>query len=530
MTLNFNLVDEPWIPCIFPDGSKAHLGLLDVLGRAHEIKEIYDPSPLVVMALHRLLLTILHRNFLVSNPGDWKIIWQQGCWDVQILSGYFDRWRHRFNLFDRVRPFYQVHQMAEVREPLSVQKLVEEAASGNNPTLFDHSCKNAPTPVTAGFAARYVVTYQSFALGGGVSQPENFTHAPLVRGYSVLVLGDNLFETLAFNILVYTRERPVPGKGKDDLPIWEQEPQPQPTKGPIKPKGYLDYLTWQSRRICLLPDPRTGQVIDCQILQNRRLADDFCEDPFMAYNRDEKRGIFPRKIDQDKALWRDCQALLEMPEASSAFLRPEIFNWIARLRNFQAIDPNRVLFFAVAGLGADRAKVFLWRHERLPLPLAYLEDKDLLSKLQGAIVLAEDVAWILRRFLQNVARLLVSLGEGNSMGPDSKAVRQAADNLLKNWAPARLYFSQLETPFRRLMLALPGDQADDGEGGIDYGGNELPKWKKVLRQAAKGAFMIVTSGLGGEVRILKAVAQVEDRFLTALAAKTSAGGEDETPA
>ena len=55
----FNLVDEPWIPCLLPNGRADDLSLPDTLVHAHDIKEIFDPSPLVVTALHRQLLAIL---------------------------------------------------------------------------------------------------------------------------------------------------------------------------------------------------------------------------------------------------------------------------------------------------------------------------------------------------------------------------------------------------------------------------------------------------------------------------------------
>ncbi|MCX5887977.1 MAG: type I-E CRISPR-associated protein Cse1/CasA [Deltaproteobacteria bacterium] len=531
MTPSFNLVDEPWIPCLFAHGDTDELCLYDALARAHEIREIFDSSPLVVTTLHRLLLAILHRNFGPESLTDWKKLWQRGHWDEATLRGYFNQWRHRFDLFHPERPFYQVPEMKNDEEqPIQkhpVHLLALEASAGNNPTLFDHSFSTAPATFTPARAARYLVACQAFALGGGVSQPENFTHAPLVRGYSILVLGNTLFETLALNMHGYTKERPIAWQGKDDPPVWEQEPQPQPSKGSVKPKGYLDYLTWQSRRIYLVPEPRPGLVKHCQILQNRRLADDFYQDPFMAYKKDEKRGILPRKIDPEKALWRDCQALFELPGADSAFLRPEIFNWVAR-----SIESSRNLCFALGGLGADRAKVFLWRQERLPLPLTYLENVDLLGRLKGALSLAEEVSRTLKNHLRDVAKGILDPATDlhKARKPDSKAQRQAVDNLLKTWAPDRLYFSQLEAPFRRLLVELPNDRQKDEDGDLEYGGKELPQWGQVLQRAASKSFETISAGLGGSPRALKAVAQVEDRFRAALyqeIRKLSPGGKHE---
>ncbi|MGQ9689203.1 MAG: type I-E CRISPR-associated protein Cse1/CasA [Desulfobaccales bacterium] len=63
MQPRFNLLDEPWIPCIWHDNRVIHLGLLETLVRARDIREVFHTSSRVVTALHRLLLAILQRNF-----------------------------------------------------------------------------------------------------------------------------------------------------------------------------------------------------------------------------------------------------------------------------------------------------------------------------------------------------------------------------------------------------------------------------------------------------------------------------------
>src|SRR3546814_12917332 len=72
----FNLIDEPWIPVRFPDGTRAELGIRDTLLRAKEIAVIEDPSPLVVAALHRFLLAVLYRAL-------------EGPTDIDQATGWF---------------------------------------------------------------------------------------------------------------------------------------------------------------------------------------------------------------------------------------------------------------------------------------------------------------------------------------------------------------------------------------------------------------------------------------------------------
>lgn len=550
MTFSFNLVDEPWIPCIFLDGSEAQLGLLDTLVRAHEIRELFDSSPLVMTALHRLLLAILHRSLRgPATLNEWKSYWQRACWDEKGISDYFNQWKDRFDLFDQNRPFYQVTRMKETREH-PVQILALEAAAGNNPTLFDHSFSMSPSALMPHQAARYLIARQAYSIGFGKSSPFYFKDSPLIRGYTILTIGNNLWETLALNLIAYNEERPIPCSG-EDLAVWEKDRPPEPREKGNPIRGYVDYLTWQSRRIHLIPEDTPPVVRWCQIQQNLVLPEPTPLDPFKSYIPNKQEGWRPRSMVPNKDVWRDSHSLFQA--ADQSLRQPEVLEWAGRiwsLKKAGEISAQETYAFLAIGLATDigkAANILLWRQERLPLPLVYLEDnKSLLDSLKLALDSAEVGSRILELYLRVVALALLD--------PKTDAERHLRDiwitifkpeidkrlsgalfstevkNVLKTWAPDRLYFSQLETPFRRLMLALPQDQTDDGEGGIDYGGKEIPTWERVLQQAAKTAFMNVTSGLGGVIRTLKAVAQVEGRFLAALATKTSAGGEDETEA
>jgi CRISPR system Cascade subunit CasA len=90
----FNLIEEPWIPCLMLKTNKIELlSLFDTLTQAHDIKEIADNSPLVVVSLHRLLLAILHRKFGPTSFDNWKELWQRGQsegWNADILRAYFE--------------------------------------------------------------------------------------------------------------------------------------------------------------------------------------------------------------------------------------------------------------------------------------------------------------------------------------------------------------------------------------------------------------------------------------------------------
>jgi len=102
---SFNLIDEKWIPCILPDGNRVELSIQEVFKTAPDIMEIFDPSPLVTVALHRLLLAILHRNFGPSDKYAWQQIWDNRIWDTNQIMAYLSKWHDRFDLFDKNTPF-----------------------------------------------------------------------------------------------------------------------------------------------------------------------------------------------------------------------------------------------------------------------------------------------------------------------------------------------------------------------------------------------------------------------------------------
>ncbi len=82
MDSQFNLVDKPWIPCIRQDGQVVELSLRDTLAQAHTLRELGGESPLVTVALHRLLLAILHRVYGPQGYDAWHDLWTLQHWQM----------------------------------------------------------------------------------------------------------------------------------------------------------------------------------------------------------------------------------------------------------------------------------------------------------------------------------------------------------------------------------------------------------------------------------------------------------------
>ncbi|WP_025745511.1 type I-E CRISPR-associated protein Cse1/CasA [Kallotenue papyrolyticum] len=515
----YNLVDRPWIPCVLRgDGSLRLLSLRETLGRASEISEIVDPSPLVTVALHRLLLAILHRCYGPATVDDWQALWEAGQSDARI-DAYLDQWRHRFDLFDPVYPFYQTADISEeYAKPIS--NIAPEFASGNNATLWDHSTNTHFRALSCDQAARYLVALQASALGGLLSyrkdekEHKSADAAPLANSAVALVRGDNLWRTLLLNLHQYDgEEEPFPNQ-RDDRPAWERD---TPTRaGDREVSGYLDLLTWQSRQARLFWEGDPERVTRVAILkgwQFPRVGYRFGKETMLAFRanpnaRGEQDPWPPLGFQEDRLVWRDSLVLFQSIHERHA--RPKILDWLARLVYDGILPPAAALSLELYGLASNQAKPLFWRHERLPLPTQYLHDESLLTQLQIALDWAEQGKNVLNHALQLLAeRQLVPYPPPEGISRDD---RERARQIAATWGAERDYWARLDLPFRRLLEGLPKDT-----GVIQpYGETLMPQWAATIHRAARASFDEVTRSLDTSGRWMRALAITEPMFLARL--------------
>jgi len=508
MSASFNLVDEDWIPCVAPDGRVVYRSILATLTDPVGFTEVRDQSPLVTVALHRLLLAVLHRVFGPKSPAEWGQLWANG-------AGTFDETKLRnylcaqvihpsFDLFHPTHPFYQTVALPlGTPDPKNagrgkyvkpVWQMAHELAYSDSMNLFAHFKETDWETRPAAEAARWLVAFQGFALGGRITFASNENTktegsadaGQLVKSALALVKGGTLFQTLMLNLVHYSEEdsEPFAFSAKKDKPAWERDE-------PVKPadrryEGYLDLLTWQSRRVKLVPEVDAGGkllgVSGVVAMKGWQLPG------FDRYTRETMCGFLKADKapkDQDpwpplgfragRELWRESHALFQSVAEKSE--RPKVLKWIDDLRSAGLIA-GKQLRIDVAGMNTNQAKIVYWRHESLPLPLAYLDDPALVAALKFALKLAEDVASnaLRKSAWATVANRLT--GE-TGMNPDKERVQ----SLLDSFAPEPLYWSRLELPYRDLLVTLA--DAADSEARTDL----VAGWfDKVLYRCARDAF------------------------------------------
>lgn len=487
MKASYDLITQPWIPCLHPDGTLVELGLRDTVAQAHELQGLHDDSPPVVASLYRLLLALLHRVYGPEDVGAWRAMWEAGRFDPAPLDEYFAQWQDRFDLFHAERPFYQA---ADDRvKPKSIANLLPELSSGNNATLFDHTIDDNPPQATPPVAARIIVTAQTFGVAGLSGIPQKFTDCTCTRGAIFFAEGENLFQTLILNLPTQEWQPSFGDDPPEDRPSWEMDDPSRPDRS--VPFGYIDYLTWPNRRMMLFPESSIdGPVIEeitvapCLKMDPEVIA----QDPMKLFRIDKKRGRLVQRFNENRDLWRDSAVLLRLKAEDRDV--PRVFHWLAELRRQDILPANLTLRYMALGMAANQAKVEFCRSERMPLPLTYLDDVALVDLLSFALKAADDVGAALRGTANRLARLLLVPDDHSDRKPD----RDAVSNLRAQLAIDRRYWSRLEIPFRQTMLAIPVD-ADQA----------VADWFDTLRQIAWDVFNQVADGLGDDPRALKAV-------------------------
>lgn len=511
----YSLWSEPWIPVQPLEGGVAKVSLHRALTEAHTFRGILDPSPLVTVALHRLLLSLVYQTHPLKRFADWQAVWKAGRLNGAAVSAYGRQKTDRFDLLHPTRPFYQVPPMRDEKVH-PVAALLLEAASGNNPALFDHGAVEGEEELPLDRAACYLLAHQLFAIGGGVSKPFNRMDAPLTKGIVVEAVGRSLFETLMLNAMTLDQWQRLAPATEADRPFWEEEMPAEPLKEGTTVQGPLHYLTWQSRQVHLVVDQQRQVVTGCQIAQRYCLPKDGSQvDPGKAYYQDAKKeaGWLPRRLQKDRAAWRLTHVLLQPTEKAQA--QPQVVAWLAALRRHErmgSIQLPSAVSLTVSGLTTDpklAAKIDLWRREEIGLPLAIVEEPQLVAEVTRLMTAAakveahlrrtgEALVWALaERQHQGIAVQYLWTGKtGNTkMPPTVGPVARSLGITLRYWAA-------MEGPFRESLWRLPESETAP----------VAAFWHEALQRNARAAVKVALQGLKAGGAPWEPLSVIEDAF------------------
>ncbi|MFI0796877.1 type I-E CRISPR-associated protein Cse1/CasA [Micromonospora rubida] len=398
---SFNLVDEAWVPAV-KGGRPMPVSLLDALVRAHEIDGLATASPLETVAVLRqvLLPVYLEACGVPDGEDDWERRWQAGQPEDGVVERYLAGLRGRFDLFGD-RPFGQVAGLRTAKdEDKPVSLLVAATATGNNVPLFTPRTEANPPPLTPAEAARAMLAAQCWDTAGiksgAADDPQmkagkttgNPTGPCGALGV-VVPIGRNLFETLLLNSPI-VRQPP-----SDDAPHWRRPAMTGAWKnrGAL---GLLDLLTWQSRRIRLIPERNAdGETVVRRVV----LA---AGDRLQLIPRDVEPHTAWRAVDKPRAghastvpvrhpsgrhAWRGLTPLLATVADPDTTFSSSIL--LTQLGDVDVADlPLQVLTVGVA-YGNQSAVVEDVIADAIPLPLAALTAGDVRAVIEMVVEQAE---------------------------------------------------------------------------------------------------------------------------------------------
>jgi len=464
MSLSYNLVDEPWVPCRHLQGETVELSLRELLLEAHNTVEIQAETPLITASLLRLLFALAQR--VENGPasvGELMSLWEQGRFDAKLVHNYLDHWHHRFDLFDDEFPFLQVGGFSIVdkkgrpKPPATTAVLKHEAATGNNATLFDHASDESPTALNPAQAARRLVAHQFFAVGGGKGGTSNrfgehpyLSAGPLVGGVLLIPIGPTLFHTVLLNLIMPGYHKVPPSK--DDAPSWEWDELPSP--GKFWPDGYLSTLVHPSRYCRLVTrasedDERSVSVVGVYSAQG--LTMEGGPTPAWMAVRPLKDGtLAPVPMRVDRLLWRDAHVFFGSPgrEGSRPDGRPAVLRQLDQLLQFVEGLPS--VSVDAFGLSNDKAKLLAWRQESFRLPIGLLHDEELRQLVDDAVDRAEKIGTHVITVMKPIANLaLFKDPRHRAKGKEHDRVRAAIE--------PNPYWSHMDVPFREFLSEIAND-------------------------------------------------------------------------
>ena len=483
---HYDLRFEPWIPIERLDGTADLVSIRDALVGAHQIRRISSEIPGEGLALLRFLLSFVYCiNYELEGAGEkqkkecWKRLRSQGNFEADLIDEYLADYPNEFDLFDEEHPFYQIPGLAYMGEKESdpVSELMLDVPKPEK-FLFSMRSPEHLDSLPFDLAARYLVVAQALDTAGIKSPVVGNTSAKSGKAYApkgalgtgwcgalggIYLEGQNLFETLLLNFVLFLSNVSV--IAPDDYAPWERE-APSADTCQREPTGPVDLLTWQSRRIRLIPSGDgscvRGVIIsygDVLIPANKQRFE------MMTGWRESKQQqkklgtatvpLMPVAPDTARALWRGLPSLLALADGGK--LRPGVIRWMSELQDAQSTEDWRLNVRVVCqgvSYGTQSSVVDDAIADSVDLRATLLrKDSEAVIKMLDVIDRTDQAVGVLVRFVQNVER---AQGDKRRYDSFSDSAAQASREDIREGA-----YDALDSLYRARIAEFPDKGVDE---------------------------------------------------------------------
>lgn len=478
----FNLVEEPWIPVTFLDGSASELSLREVFREATRIHTISSELATMDGALLRLLLAITYsayREFYkdgsveVFEFEDWEGAWEEPEVLSEKVEKYLDRMIDRFWLFDPEAPFMQIADLeTKSGSTDSIAKIIAEIPDGE-PFMVMRSGEGTESTSIAE-AARWLVHCHAYDTSGiksgalGDPRVKGGKGYPIGTGWCgqlglIWVEAENLHQTILRNLvpvdLFGELQLEYPDPGADRAP-WERTPDTSRQRGPegadeAPINGVVELLTWQSRRIKLFRDDDEVRSVllaqgDKILPQAKQRLETMSTWRYSTpQSKKFKTDVYmPRMHDPSVALWRGLESVLigTSPRLTGgirgdvpAYLPSAVIKWneFLALEGFVGLDeivPVRGVGFEYGAQSSSYAELF---NDRVLMPGNLLSKDSVRRLVVETLAATEEVVSAISYFAANVLRAAtVSISKdqaSNARTRERHVTYFILDELFRDW-------------------------------------------------------------------------------------------------
>lgn len=520
----YNLLDEKWITVLRKDSGKTeNVSLLTLFEHAGEYRALAGEMEVQNFAILRVLLAVLTTVFtrvdatgeayewlqldssdklIVEEAVDedyvddytealedtWKSIWKSHYFPA-VVCQYLKAWHDRFYLLDDKYPFFQVtkkdltyrfpsgerNSALEAKNFLGkkINRMISE--SDHKEAIFTPVVGEGKNSMTEAELARWLITMHGYV---GTADKVKFpkeNNKKDSKGWlydmgSIYMEGDDIFETLWLNTMLYHTEDDVRYTISPQSPSWEDEPITRLDAilagKPITNLAYL-YTAW-SRAVYIPVDWTMEKDVSVGAVKITEIdrENGFIE-PMTLWNYntggEHKNNFMPKPYEPMQALWRSFGLLI--PEKGNAKAkRPAIIDYYHRIASF--IDNRMVKLHAVGILYDDKPA------SRLPID----EISDTLSFNEIILTDDEDNGWSGR--VRNIVAETKNIVEGSYkkfLGEIAKR-RGIKSDVFAAAYQATLY-EKIDHPFREWLWRI---QPEDDKAAKES------LWKRELYGIALG--------------------------------------------
>lgn len=367
--IEFNLLDEKWILVRKSDCTVDELSLTDALLKSHEYVELAGELPTQNVSILRLMLAVLHTVFSRYSPqGEpsplydsddaeyrWKELWNAGRLPEKPIRDYLASVHDRFWLFHPDRPFYQT-EAAKIGTEYTASKLNGAVSeSGNKIRLFCGCTGVQKSELSYSEAARWLLYVNNYDDTSSKPKGKNLPSPGagwLGKLGLITIRGNNLFETLVYNLILLNHKRNFSEVWGPECPAWEPDVPNTAERAEISmPDNLSELYTLQSRRLWLNRDDNE------KVIGYNLLGGDFFEkvdafiEPMTVWSKvkgNERAGekFQPRRHDSSVQMWREFSYAFETAAGNHI---PGVVLWTKYIKQMLP-ESRKLISFSIASV------------------------------------------------------------------------------------------------------------------------------------------------------------------------------------